>query len=236
VPGRCSRYAVDIGSACHCECDHSPPTRRARVLATLDASTTGASRREERGPVQAAPTNTETADTGRSTVRAGATPWEKSGFLGIMIRRLHVDPAQDRQTILVRMEAGASYFPHRHDAAEESFVLEGDVTADGETLTADDYHRAAAGSLHGAQTTESGCLLLIISSTQDDFLVASQRPWAQRRAGLHTAPTTGGWGHVIEPQIDGHLPVDVHRVAEREVRHLHSSDVPQVPRPGDRLQ
>ncbi len=93
-----------------------------------------------------------------------------------MIRRLHLDPAQGRQTILVRMAAGASYFPHRHDAAEESFVLEGDVTADGETLTAGDYHRAAAGSLHGAQTTESGCLLLIISSTHDNFVVDTPQP------------------------------------------------------------
>jgi quercetin dioxygenase-like cupin family protein len=50
------------------------------------------------------------------------------------------------------------------------------VTADGETLTAGDYHRAAAGSLHGAQTTESGCLLLIISSTHDNFVVDTPQP------------------------------------------------------------
>ena len=154
-----------------------PPALRDRLLASRDTPIgPDASRPKARGPVQTDPTIAEAAYGGHSTIRADATPWEESGFPGIMIRRLHLDPAQGRQTILVRMAAGASYFPHRHDAAEESFVLEGDVTADGETLTAGDYHRAAAGSLHGAQTTESGCLLLIISSTHDNFVVDTPQP------------------------------------------------------------
>ena len=52
---------------------------------------------------------------------------------------------------------------------------------------------------------------------------------------LHPAPTTGGRGHIVEPQIDRHLPIDVHGVAQREVRHLHARDAPQVAWTGDRL-
>ncbi len=82
-------------------------------------------------------------------ILAGATPWKQSGFPGITIRALYVDRARGRETMLVRMEAGASYLPHHHEGVEESFVLEGDIACDGETLTAGDYHRAEAGTYHG---------------------------------------------------------------------------------------
>lgn len=110
---------------------------------------------------------------GRSTVRSGEIPWEDSPIPGIRFRRLHVDPVARRMTVVVRMEAGASYIPHRHKGLEESFVLEGTVISDGETFSAGDYHRAEAGSIHGVQTTETGCMLLIISSIDDEFLVDS---------------------------------------------------------------
>ena len=106
----------------------------------------------------------QTMNAGRATIRAGSTPWKASGFPGITIRQLHSDRQNGRQTLLVRMAAGASYLPHRHDGLEETFVLEGEITCDGETLSAGDYHRAEAGTQHGAQTTTAGCMVLIISA------------------------------------------------------------------------
>ncbi len=113
----------------------------------------------------------------RSTILARATPWKQSGFPGITIRPLYVDRARGRETRLVRMEAGASYLPHHHEGVEESFVLEGDIACDGETLTAGDYHRAEAGPYHGVQTTSTGCMLLIISaSSPADHPVDAPQP------------------------------------------------------------
>jgi anti-sigma factor ChrR (cupin superfamily) len=113
------------------------------------------------------------AGSGHSTVRAEESPWEATTFPGITLRRLHVDPVGRRMTVLVRMEAGASYVPHRHNGPEESFVLEGTVTSNGQTFSRGDYHRAEAGSVHGVQTTENGCMLLIMSCIDDELLVGT---------------------------------------------------------------
>ena len=107
---------------------------------------------------------------GWSSVRAEDTDWEETGLLGINVRRLHVDTARQYVTMLVRMEPGASYLPHRHHDAEECFVLEGELTVGGEVFRRGDYQRAEAGSVHGVQSTETGCTLLILSSTRDIIL------------------------------------------------------------------
>ncbi len=107
---------------------------------------------------------------GWSSVRAEDTEWEATGLPGINVRRLHVDTAKQYVTMLVRMDPGASYLPHRHHDAEECFVLEGELRVGDEVLGRGDYQRAEAGSVHGVQSTETGCTLLILSSTQDRLL------------------------------------------------------------------
>jgi anti-sigma factor ChrR (cupin superfamily) len=68
------------------------------------------------------------------------------------------------------MDPGASWLPHRHGGPEQCFVLEGDLH-DGDLLvTAGDFQCAAQGSVHGAQSTTSGCLLLIVSSLRDELI------------------------------------------------------------------
>jgi anti-sigma factor ChrR (cupin superfamily) len=60
--------------------------------------------------------------------------------------------------------------PHIHRGIEECYVLEGDLEMGGHKLHAGDYQFAFEDSLHGVQSSEDGCLLLIVSS-QDDELV-----------------------------------------------------------------
>lgn len=97
--------------------------------------------------------------------------WEASSQPGVHVRPLHVDEARRMVTMLVRMEAGSSYPPHRHAAAEECFVLEGDLRVGDEIeMSAGDYQQADAGSIHPVQSTEEGCLLLIVSSQDDELL------------------------------------------------------------------
>ena len=103
-------------------------------------------------------------------VRGGSAGWEPTGSEGVDVRRLFVDAAADRITMLVRMAPGASYPSHRHGGVEECYVLEGDLYSDDFEMKAGDYQRLEGGTTHGVQATRGGCLLFIVSSMQDELL------------------------------------------------------------------
>jgi anti-sigma factor ChrR (cupin superfamily) len=102
--------------------------------------------------------------------RATDAVWKDSDIEGIRIRMLHIDPARNQFTAVVRMEAGRSYPRHLHNGPEECLVLEGELAVGDILMRAGDYQRMPAGSCHGVQRTEGGCLLLIISSLTDEFI------------------------------------------------------------------
>jgi anti-sigma factor ChrR (cupin superfamily) len=110
------------------------------------------------------------AEEGLRILRRGEGTWEPTASPGVSVKPLHVDSARRYVTMLVRMEPGSSYPGHLHAGAEECFVLDGELRVGDEVLQRGDYQRAAEGSEHGRQWTEKGCLLLIVSS-QDDELV-----------------------------------------------------------------
>jgi anti-sigma factor ChrR (cupin superfamily) len=95
--------------------------------------------------------------------------FEPTGFEGIEARRLFVDHDRDRVTMLVRMRAGARYPGHVHAAAEECYVVAGDLFVGDRRMHAGDFQRAEAGSRHPIQSTEHGCVLLLTSSLQDEL-------------------------------------------------------------------
>ena len=89
---------------------------------------------------------------------------------GLQVKVLYIDREKETLTSLLRMDAGASYSPHRHAAAEQCLVLEGDVRDGSCVLHAGDFQTAPAGSVHGSIWTEEGCLLLLVSSLRDEIL------------------------------------------------------------------
>ena len=101
--------------------------------------------------------------------QAAQDGWESSGVEGVEIRRLFTDHSRNRMTALIRMAPGTSYPAHVHDGPEECLVLEGDLRAGEHHFHAGDYQRMAPGSHHGVQSTDHGCLLLIISSLTDEI-------------------------------------------------------------------
>jgi quercetin dioxygenase-like cupin family protein len=104
------------------------------------------------------------------TVRASRTElWERTEQPGVEVKRLHVDPAARRVTMLVRMAPGAAYPRHRHASDEECLVLEGTLRVGGQVLQRGDYQLARRGSAHGVQDTSEGCLLLISSGLDDEL-------------------------------------------------------------------
>ena len=104
------------------------------------------------------------------TLVRGKDEWEATGVGGVEVRRLFVDKANDRLTMLVRMTAGTEYPAHRHAGVEECYVLEGDLYGTGWEMRAGDYQRLELGSVHGVQGTRGGCLLFIVSSMNDELL------------------------------------------------------------------
>jgi len=68
------------------------------------------------------------------------------------------------------MEPRTIYPSHRHNDIEEVFVLEGDLMIEGVHMMPGDFCRSEPGSIHGATSTESGALLLVFASQQDEIL------------------------------------------------------------------
>jgi anti-sigma factor ChrR (cupin superfamily) len=100
--------------------------------------------------------------------------WERTAIEGIEARRLFVDAANDRVTMLVRMAAGTAYPAHVHGGPEECYVLAGDLrVGEGIHMRAGDYQRVEKGYRHPVQSTDGGCLLLLISSLHDELVDTS---------------------------------------------------------------
>jgi anti-sigma factor ChrR (cupin superfamily) len=71
------------------------------------------------------------------------------------------DPATGRGSYLMVMAPGASSTPHRHDGAEEFFVLEGELfDFDGQVYRAGDFVRLEPGTTH-TSLSPGGCKLLV---------------------------------------------------------------------------
>lgn len=84
---------------------------------------------------------------------------------GVTVKVLHRDRRSRGQTLLMRFTPGATLPAHDHAGAEECFVLEGEVESFGRRFAVGDYIRAAAGSRHDVSRSESGCLLLLMTSS-----------------------------------------------------------------------
>ncbi len=102
-------------------------------------------------------------------VKASEGEWQEMAA-GVSAKLLYFDPVSRRATALVRMAPGSVYAPHRHTEAEEFYVLEGGCLCGGQELLMGDYHRAEAGTEHHDTSSDDGCLLLIISSPQNEML------------------------------------------------------------------
>src|SRR5262249_22279930 len=94
--------------------------------------------------------------------------WLATGSPGVAMRILYVDKKSERQTLLLRMDAGSSFPCHRHDDPEECLVLEGAVSDGHASMVAGDFVRYPPDTEHGPLTTTGGNLLLISSGLHDE--------------------------------------------------------------------
>ncbi len=118
----------------------------------------------------AAPQKDPVASAEVFTCRHEEGVWEETGLPGVSFKKLFVDQQRDYVTLLLRLEAGATYPSHQHGGYEECLVLEGDVRSGEVRLRGGDYQRMTGGSLHHALYTQAGCLLLLIASQENEIL------------------------------------------------------------------
>jgi len=102
--------------------------------------------------------------------RSESIAWRPGARTGYWIKPLSEDEEQDMVTLLVRIDPGTHFPPHRHQALEEVVVVEGDLVVEGQRMAPGDYCRSQAGSVHAESHTNSGCILLLKASRFDEII------------------------------------------------------------------
>lgn len=153
----------------NCPSEPPPAALRAQLLARLDGPASASA--PTAADVQVWKEWRDDQAPGVTVRRAAEGAWDEIGIPGILVRRLFVDQPRNQVTFMVRMAAGTAYPRHRHDGVEECYVLEGELCVGDElVLRTGDYQRCDLDTIHGVQSTKTGCTLLLVSSLTDDLL------------------------------------------------------------------
>ncbi len=107
---------------------------------------------------------------GVSLVLDSEEGWVETQVPGVSFKTLFEDRERRFATALVRMAPGSSYPSHRHAGIEECYVISGDVSLGDHTFGGGDYLVSQVGSIHPPHETDGGCVLLIVSSQDDQLL------------------------------------------------------------------
>jgi hypothetical protein len=86
---------------------------------------------------------------------------------GIQCKLLATDPERDRVSMLVRLDPGVAYPPHRHAGVEELHLLHGELWIDDQKLHPGDHYRAEPGSADRRVWSATGCTCALITSPGD---------------------------------------------------------------------
>ena len=105
------------------------------------------------------------------TQKSEALTWEPlaGSTTDGQIAILEVDEVRQQIAFFVKATRGGSFPLHAHDSGETVLVMSGDFVVDGLTYRAGDRLESPSDSAHQPET-ESGCLLLCISSLHDEIL------------------------------------------------------------------
>lgn len=95
-----------------------------------------------------------------------AIPWHATRHRGIYLSVLRRDDATGDATVLIRMEPGCSYPPHRHRGIEEVFILQGGYRDQRGEHRAGDYLVNEPDSDHSPSALEDppeDCIMLAVA-------------------------------------------------------------------------
>jgi anti-sigma factor ChrR (cupin superfamily) len=86
---------------------------------------------------------------------------------GVHCKLLASDP--ERVSMLVRLDPGVAYPPHRHAGVEELHLLAGELWIDDRKLFPGDYSRAEPGTSDHRVWSETGCTCVLVTSPRDEL-------------------------------------------------------------------
>ena len=112
---------------------------------------------------------------------AAGRAWLAAGVPGTEISQLRLDQENERQTLLIRMQAGTTIPANLHAETGECFVVEGDLRSGDLHMHGGDYIRSEVGTSH-AVSTDDGCLLFVTASLRGRLGFFSQRITVGKRA------------------------------------------------------
>lgn len=107
------------------------------------------------------------APAGTFTIRAHEGEWRRISDL-VYAKTLRQDLANNNQTLLYRLDAGAEFPEHEHQQEEECFVLAGEIEIGDHRLRQGDMHIAAPGARHARLVSRRGALLIVRSEIPSD--------------------------------------------------------------------
>jgi quercetin dioxygenase-like cupin family protein len=93
--------------------------------------------------------------------------WLPLPVAGAFVKLLSYDEASGYAVVLGKLDAGARYPGHAHRHPEDIYMLSGDLHVGEHLIEAGDFHHAEAGSRHGVNWSEKGCVLLAVLSKED---------------------------------------------------------------------
>lgn len=100
-------------------------------------------------------------------IYADSNDWIQLSIEGIKFRELAVNKEKGYVMLLMNVAAGAQYPSHHHKGAEECYVIEGDLHAEGKILGPGDFHHAESGSDHAPLYSKNGCTAILIVDPED---------------------------------------------------------------------
>ena len=110
-------------------------------------------------------------ETGAEPLTPGRPEWSEPAWEevapGIECKLLATDEERHRVSMLVRLDAGASYPPHTHAGVEELHLLDGELWIDERELFPGDYNYGAPGAGDDRVFSETGCTCVLVTSTKD---------------------------------------------------------------------
>jgi quercetin dioxygenase-like cupin family protein len=106
-------------------------------------------------------------ETGTQPVRQWSEPdWERVAP-GIECKLLAADAERHLVSMLVRLAPGASYPTHTHAGVEELHLLDGELWIEDRKLVPGDYNYGPPGHTDVRVWTETGCMCVLVTSTED---------------------------------------------------------------------
>lgn len=104
-----------------------------------------------------------------SYIFSNSSEWLQHPVEGIMFKQLAVNEEKGYAMILMKVAPDTYYPAHHHHGAEECYVIDGDVYAQGKTLGPGDFHHADGGTDHEPLYTKNGCTVILVVDKDDAY-------------------------------------------------------------------